>query len=40
MLKLIFSLASVAEKSFTGMETRPNAICPEAKARGIATPFV
>src|SRR5712671_5593450 len=39
MLKLIFSLASVAEKSLTGMLTRPKAICPEANARGMSTPF-
>src|SRR5713226_4629009 len=35
MLKLSFSLASVAEKSFTGIDTRPNEICADANARGI-----
>ena len=38
MLKLIFSDDSAAEKSFTGMETRPKAICAEAMALGMMEP--
>jgi hypothetical protein len=39
MLKEIFSDDSAAEKSFTGIETSPKAICPVAIARGIETPL-
>src|SRR4051812_36620590 len=35
MLKLIFSDASAAEKSLTGMDTSPKAIWPDANALGI-----
>jgi hypothetical protein len=38
MLKLIFSDDSAAEKSFTGMETRPKAICAVAIALGMMEP--
>src|SRR5687768_15472272 len=39
MLKAIRSEDSAAENTFTGMETRPNEICPVAMARGIETPL-
>ena len=39
MLKLIFSLDSVAVKSRTGIETSPNEICADANARGISVPL-
>src|SRR5688500_10917676 len=35
MLKEIFSDDSAAEKSFTGMETSPKAICADAMTRGM-----
>jgi methylated-DNA-protein-cysteine methyltransferase related protein len=39
MLNEIRSDDSVAEKSFTGIETRPKEICPVAMGRGIETPL-
>src|SRR2546421_8929721 len=39
MLKLIFSLDSVAVKSRTGIDTSPNEICADANARGITVPL-
>src|SRR5205085_9912296 len=39
MLKLIFSLASVAVKRRTGIDTRPNEIWADANARGISSPY-
>src|SRR6266550_6117797 len=39
MLKLIFSLDSVAVKRRTGIETSPNEICADANARAISVPL-
>src|ERR1051326_6808638 len=38
MLKLMRSDDSAAENSFTGMDTRPKAICAVAMALGMTTP--